>query len=503
MTNRIRRFSTLALLALLLGSLAPGAAMALTPATGDPAATLYQTSRIVRIDLNTSTDLSAIGVEGYVDATFKLTMGSTVYGGTSGFGAWDIKMRLKGVGSYRSLPQKAALRLEFPNELQRAFGIKRMTLNNMIQDPSKVNEAIGYTLFREMGIAAPRTGYAEVWINGASYGLYLNVESIDKIALEKRSSGGGTTHLYEGRLGSEGNPLNANDAHYQVDVGSAINRADLQELIAASQAPASSWYARVSAAADLQQMTRYWAVDRYIGNWDGYTGASISNYYLHSDNDGRFQMLPWGVDQIFGGGVEKRAPYSFGQPIGGLLFTQCLVASTCRALYVQALRDVRDRASTLGLASTAATLHATLTPKIASDTKDETSPATSKAAQVAASGFILARPSKVNLWLAQLTRVTAPTISGTTAVGQVLSATSGAWSYGPTPKYSYQWFRCSTATQSASTTLPARCTIITGATKSLYTLKVADRGSYLRVRVTAVVPTSSLLWFSKPTVKVR
>ena len=94
MTNRIRRFSTLALLALLLGSLAPGAAMALTPATGQPAATLYQTSRIVRIDLNTSTDLSAIGVEGYVDATFKLTMGSTVYGGTSGFGAWDIKMRL-------------------------------------------------------------------------------------------------------------------------------------------------------------------------------------------------------------------------------------------------------------------------------------------------------------------------------------------------------------------------------------------------------------------------
>ena len=502
MTNRIRRFSTIALLALLLVSLAPGSAVALTPAAGDPAAVVYQTARIVRIDLNTSTDLSAIGVEGYVDATFKLTMGSTVYGGTSGIGAWDVKMRLKGVGSYRSFPQKAALRLEFPNELQRVFGIKRMTLNNMIQDPSKINEAIGYTLFRGMGIAAPRTGYAQVWINGASYGLYLNVESIDSVALEKRSKGSGTTHLYEGSLGSERDPLNANDAHYQVDFGSTVNRADLEELIAASQEPAPTWYARVNAAADLRQMTRYWAVERYIGDWDGYTGASISNYYLHSDNDGRFQMLPWGVDQIFSGGVEKRVPYGFGQAVGGLLFRQCLLVNTCRALYVQALRDVRDRASMLGLASAAATLHATLAPKIASDTKDETSPAASKAAQVAASGFILSRPGKVNLWLAQLTRVTAPTISGTTAVGQVLSATSGAWSYGPTPKYAYQWFRCSTATQSASTTLPIKCTLITGATKSLYTLKVADSRSYLRVRVTAAIPTSSLLWFSKPTVKV-
>jgi hypothetical protein len=377
-----------------------------------------------------------------------------------------------------------------------------MTLNNMIQDPSKVNEAIGYTLFRALGIAAPRTGYAEVWINGASYGLYLNVETMDGVALAKRSTSGGTSHLYEGRRGSEGDPLNPNDAHYQVDVGSTVNRADLEQLIAASQASASTWLARVNATADLQQMTRYWAVDRYIGNWDGYTGASISNYYLHSDDSGRFQMLPWGVDQIFGGGVEKQAPYSFGHPIGGLLFTQCLVVGTCRALYVQALRDVRDKASTLGLASVAATLHATLATKIASDTKDETSPSVSKAAQVAASEFILARPSKVNLWLSQLTRVTAPLISGTTAVGRVLSATSGVWSYGPTPKYSYQWFRCSAATQNASTTLPTRCSTIAGATTSLYTLKQTDRGFYLRVRVTAVIPTSSLIWFSKPTLRV-
>jgi len=499
MSAQRRRLGIFALSALLVFSLTPRQASALTLATGDPAAALYQTSKIVRIDLKTSAELSTLGVENYVDATFKLTMGTAVYGGTSGFGAWDIKLRLKGNRSFRTFPAKAALRLEFPNELQRVFGIKRMTLNNMIQDRSKINEAVGYTLFRGMGIAAPRTSYAQIWVNGVPYGLYLNVESIDSVALEKRDKVGGTNHLYEGSLGSQGNPLNPDDAHYQVDVGSLTNRSDLAALISASQEPSATWYARVNAVADLKAMTRFWAIERYIGNWDGYSSPSISNYYLHSNTDGRFQMLPWGIDQIFSGGVDKRAPYSFGYPDGGLLFKRCLTDKTCRALYVQALRDVRDKAGALGLAGLAASLHASLASKIATDAKDETSPTASKAAQVAASSFISSRPAGLNTWLTRLTGVTAPAVAGAVAVATPLSASSGTWSYGPTPKYAYQWFRCNTAKQTTPKALPAGCKAIATATSATYTPAAADRGSYLRVRVKATIPTSSALWFSKPT----
>ena len=44
-------------------------------------------------------------------------------------------------------------------------------------------------------------------------------------------------------------------------------------------------------------MTRMWAVERYLGHWDGYT--TKNNYYLVSDPSGRFQMLPWGTDQTW------------------------------------------------------------------------------------------------------------------------------------------------------------------------------------------------------------
>jgi hypothetical protein len=70
-----------------------------------------------------------------------------------------------------------------------------------------------------------------------------------------------------------------------------------------------------------------------------------------------------------------------------------------------------------------------------------------------------------------------PSISGTAAVGQTLSATSGSWS-GDTPiTFSYQWQRCDSN--------GANCGSISGATSSTFVIGSGDAGFRLRVRVTA------------------
>lgn len=69
-----------------------------------------------------------------------------------------------------------------------------------------------------------------------------------------------------------------------------------------------------------------------------------------------------------------------------------------------------------------------------------------------------------------------PTISGTTTIGQVLSATTGSWDYFPT-SYTYQWQSCDST--------GANCTNITGATGASYTLTAADVDHTMRVVVTA------------------
>ena len=72
--------------------------------------------------------------------------------------------------------------------------------------------------------------------------------------------------------------------------------------------------------------------------------------------------------------------------------------------------------------------------------------------------------------------ISLPTVSGTTTVGQVLSASVGGWS-GSSISYSYQWQRCSE--------LGGGCSSIGGATARTYTLSSTDVGHTLRVVVKA------------------
>jgi acid phosphatase type 7 len=70
-----------------------------------------------------------------------------------------------------------------------------------------------------------------------------------------------------------------------------------------------------------------------------------------------------------------------------------------------------------------------------------------------------------------------PVISGTTQVGQTLSATKGSWA-GTTPmNFNYQWRRCDGS--------GGACADLSGATSTTYTTKTEDLGTTLRFHVTA------------------
>jgi hypothetical protein len=65
----------------------------------------------------------------------------------------------------------------------------------------------------------------------------------------------------------------------------------------------------------------------------------------------------------------------------------------------------------------------------------------------------------------------APAVTGTAAVGQTLTTTSGTWTGAPTPTFTYQWQR--------------NTTNISGETSTTYIAQFADIGSTLRCVVTA------------------
>jgi CotH kinase protein len=309
-------------------------------ARADEAAVLYEPADVSEIDLTLSDESRQALLSDprtYVAATFRLTVaGST-------FGPKEVQVKLKGHGAFRPLDQKAAFKVKFA-KTDRLLGLKSMTLNNMVQDPSMVHETLGYELLRAAGVPASRTGYAYVRVNGQGYGLYLNLETYDDVSLSRLFAT--TQHLYEADdPGVDVTPGGA--GAYEVDEGDEDDLSDLEALITATNATGSDWSAGMEASADLDEMTRMWAGEQYLGHWDGYSVSaghrSPSNYYLHSDAAGRFTMLASGLDQTFGRRV------AFGGDGDGLLITRCLGDTACLEAFRSNLGEVSAAADEIDL----------------------------------------------------------------------------------------------------------------------------------------------------------
>lgn len=341
------------LVAALLLSMAGAAAPAQAELTAD---SLYEPSTIVAIDLQlpqASVEALEDEPDEYVEGTFAVAES----GGTPAtIGAYStprvVGVRLKGSGSFQGLDRKAAFKVKF-NEFggTKFLGLKSLTLNSMIQDMSMTREVLAYETFRASDIVAPRTGYAYVWLNGIDYGLHLNVETMDDVAL-KRAYGDfdDPQHLYEGPAEVDLAPGSA--GLYEVDEGEEADLSDLEALIAAANATAPGFSERMAPVADLDQMTRMWAVERYIAHWDGYSGYTVSNHFLFSDPLGVFQVLPWGTDQTF---YRYWHPFDEGEGEevegGGTLFEQCLAEEECFAKYVEELVATDELVETLDLSA--------------------------------------------------------------------------------------------------------------------------------------------------------
>jgi len=393
------RAALLAPLALLLAGLlaaAPAGAVLTVDSMYDPA-------KVAVIDLQLPpASVAALEAEPdeYVEGTFAIAESDGTPTGVGEYTApLTVGVRLKGGGgSFRDLGGKAAFKVKF-NEFvsgQKFLGLKRLTLNNMVQDPSMIHEALVYPAFRAAGIRAPRAGYAYVYLNGVDYGLHLNLESLDDVALKKwLGDFDDPQHLYEG--GPEFELAPENIGLFEVDEGDDEDVSDLEALIAAANAISPGFSERMAPVADLEQMTRYWAAERYLAHWDGYSGAHVNNYYLLSDPAGVFQMVPWGTDQTL-----RNWWYSFASD-GGTLFRQCLEEPACFAAYSEDLTAVEESTTALDLETRAQALAALLAPWQAQEIADsERAPNDADKIEVEVERvleFLALRPGALANWL--------------------------------------------------------------------------------------------------------
>ncbi len=94
----------------------------------------------------------------------------------------NVGVRPKGNSSLTQVAQsessRYSFRLQFDEYIkgQTCFGLTSFVVNNMLGDNSYMKEYVSYDLMKEIGVDAPYFGFADIKVNGDSWGLYLAVE---------------------------------------------------------------------------------------------------------------------------------------------------------------------------------------------------------------------------------------------------------------------------------------------------------------------------------------
>lgn len=279
----------------------------------------------------------------------------------------SIGVRLKGnVGSFRELSQKAAFLFDFDRYTadQDLLGLTKLAVNNMVQDCSMQREILAYELFRDMGVPAPRAGYATVRVNGELYGLYTLVESADNKHFLKHWYGDNDGTLYEGAYGSD---IQTDlIPSFDQDNGPDVALTDLFEFAAAldSFTDPKKYATDVAAILDLPNYLAFSATEIYLGHWDGYAWTK-NNFFVHRrTSDMKWQFMPWGTDQTLRDHLD---------PFGGdgRLQMMCDASQPCRDQLAVAFGDAIDRAAALDLAGKAMQLSTVTAAAFAADPRKE------------------------------------------------------------------------------------------------------------------------------------
>lgn len=217
----------------------------------------------------------------------------------------------------RKYPKKS-LRVEVEDAASSPGFSRKMSLRAEYNDPTFMRTVVGYeTLRRLTQLPVPRTAYRALSVNGAYYGLMVEVERLNDSMLERW--GRDPSVLYKadhaapfGALvpmpASNGYALWEDDDLYAKAEGDEDDYSDLASLIEDvlwldyedSLATASTVVTRTDAAIDLQPHLDYLAVMTLLQNRD----HVAANFYLSPQPtaDGRtlWELYPYDVDISFG-----------------------------------------------------------------------------------------------------------------------------------------------------------------------------------------------------------
>jgi hypothetical protein len=249
----------------------------------------------------------------------------------------DAMLRLNGASSWTEAlyfgddPPKMQFVISFNenNEDGRYMGRRKIGLDMPRSDWSFLRHRLGLYALRSIGVPAQCANSARLFVNDEYYGLFTNVERMDREILER---------LYpeapDGDLWKGARIIKTNEDDFTWD-----------RLNAFWDVPESGTVADLANMADLQASIEVWAAEAVLPQGDGYW-AGRANFYLYDHPERGFLWMPEDLDSAF----------DFVEPTLDAMFPVCsgqwwedrlhyllvMEDPTWRARYVDALREALD-----------------------------------------------------------------------------------------------------------------------------------------------------------------
>jgi spore coat protein H len=206
-------------------------------------------------------------------------------------GFTNVLVHLKGsTGSFRPVDEKPSLTVVFRGAP--FHGLRKLHLNNSVEDPTCLNEYLGSELFRAAGLPAARVTHAQVELNGRNLGVYALKEGFSEDSAIFRNARG---ELYEPEPGHDVNePL-------RLVFGDESRRSKLRELAAAAaERDLSKRWLGLQKLLDTDRFCSFMAMEMLLNHRDGYCMGKNNFRLFHDAGSDRFLFLPHGMDQLFG-----------------------------------------------------------------------------------------------------------------------------------------------------------------------------------------------------------
>lgn len=199
--------------------------------------------------------------------------------------------------------------LNLVDRKQNYQGYTNIRLSSALRDPSMVREVLGFEIARDY-MTAPKANFLNLSVNGAPYGLLVNIEDVNASFLNTHFGTSDGAFIKADPARNKEKPAGCKNNiacnleednslacyKYNFDLESFSGWDKLMELTAVLNNDVKS----IESILDVDATLWMLAFNNVLVNLNSYSGAVSENYYLYLDKNGKFNPIIWDLNLAFG-----------------------------------------------------------------------------------------------------------------------------------------------------------------------------------------------------------